>query len=74
LATGQYGQQLHGTWGKGSSAPKSTCIAEQPLEIEVSRYLGAMPLLWLEIGDVPSKESHRAVIERNAIALLSNLE
>jgi hypothetical protein len=74
LATGQCGQQFQETWGKGSSAPKITCIAEQPLEIEVSRYIGAMPFLWLEIGDDPCKESHRAVVERNTIALLSNFE
>jgi hypothetical protein len=31
-----------------------------------------MPLLWLEVDDEPSKESHRAYLERNSIALLSN--
>ncbi len=72
LSVGQYPEHLHSTWGNGSSAPKPVCIAEQPLEIEVSRYIGQMPLLWLEVNDEPSKESHRAYLERNSIALLSN--
>ncbi len=46
--------------------------AEQPLEEAVSRHIGAMPFLWLDIGDAPSPDSHRGYIERNAIALLSN--
>lgn len=45
---------------------------EQPVEEAVSRYIGAMPFLWLDIDDKPSPNSHRSYIERNAIALLSN--
>jgi hypothetical protein len=31
-----------------------------------------MPFLWLDVGDEPGRESLRGLIERNAIALLSN--
>lgn len=33
-----------------------------------------MPFLWLDIDDEPGPDSLRGVIERNAIALLSNHE
>jgi hypothetical protein len=45
---------------------------EAELEWEVSKRIGAMPFLWLEINDEPGPDSLRAYIERNAIALLSN--
>ncbi len=66
------------TWGKGSSAPPSLreSQAMQALEFaweqKVSEYIGAMTVLWVNVPDEPSSESTRAVIERNAIALLSN--
>jgi len=44
---------------------------EAALESLVSRYIGAMPFLWLNVDDAPGPESERAAIERNAIALLS---
>ena len=44
---------------------------EAALESLVSTYVGAMPFLWLNVDDAPGPESQRAVIERNAIALLS---
>lgn len=72
LATGEHPEEIRKSWGNGSSAPKHVCVAEQPLEIEVSRYIGQMPVLWLNVDDEPSKESHRAFLERNSIALLSN--
>jgi len=40
----------------------------------VSEVIGAMPVVWLEVDDEPSSESMRGVVERNAIALLSNYE
>ena len=46
--------------------------AELPLEIEVSKVIRAMPFLWLAVNDAPSPWSLRGVIERTAIALLSN--
>jgi hypothetical protein len=59
-------------WGKGSSAPREVMATEHSLERDVSRVIGAMPLLWLEVDDAPGPGSLRALIERNAIALLSN--
>jgi len=73
-AMGTRNQQLAApTWGKGQSAPKSIREKEEDLEREVSRYIGRMPFLWMEADDTPSSESVRAYIERNAIALLSNV-
>lgn len=60
------------TWGKGSSATAAVRAEEVELEQRVSRHLGAMRVLWVDIPDAPSKHSQRAFIERNAIALLSN--
>ncbi len=44
---------------------------ESGLEALVSRRIGAMPFLWLGVDDAPGPGSRRALIERNAIALLS---
>ena len=60
------------TWGKGSSASAADRNSEHPLEQAVSRYIRQMPFLWLAVEDSPSPTSLRGVIERNAIALLSN--
>ena len=59
------------TWGKGNSAQRKVRDAERELERAVSRYIRKMPFLWVEADDAPSKDSLRAHIERNAIALLS---
>jgi hypothetical protein len=61
------------TWGIKNSAPQDVRGLEQPLEREVSRIIGAMPFLWLEIDDAPGAGSLRGFVERNTIALLSNL-
>jgi hypothetical protein len=45
---------------------------ELALECAVTRYIGAMPFLWLEVDDAPSPASNRGMLERNSIALLSN--
>jgi hypothetical protein len=47
-------------------------IAEQPLETAVSEYIRRMPFLCFAIDDMAGPKSDRGVIERNAIALLSN--
>lgn len=60
------------SWGKGSNAPALVRAEEQGIERDVSRIIGAMPFLWLAVDDDPGPESLRGVIERNAIALLSN--
>ncbi len=73
IRTKAYPEDITRTWGVGSTAPKAVCIAERPLEAEVSIYIGNMPFLWLAVDDVPSPYSERAVLERNSIGLLSNL-
>ena len=45
--------------------------SEAELEASVSRYVGAMPFLFLNVEDEPGPASERGFIERNAIALLS---
>ncbi len=60
------------TWGEGGTAKREIRLREHPLEVSVSRYIGAMPFLWLEVDDEPGANSLRKSIERNAIALLSN--
>jgi hypothetical protein len=62
------------TWGHGSNAPADVRAAENALECEVSTVICAMPFLWLAVDDEPGAKSLRGYIERNTIALLSNLE
>jgi hypothetical protein len=64
--------QLHSeTWGVGSSAPPEIRRSEISLESTVSSYIRQMPFLAVE------GESHhnnlRSYLEKNSIALLSNL-
>lgn len=70
------------SWGVKSDVTKAGAVmktsraalreAEWLVELAVSRYIGSMPFLWLDISDEPSNDSHRGYIERNLIALLSN--
>ena len=60
------------TWGRGSFAPKHIREKEKELEKLVSRTIGQMQFLWLDVPDPPGLDSLRGYIERNAIALLSN--
>ena len=60
------------SWGQGSSAPRDITTSELPMEQRVTRMIGQMPFLCLPIEDEPGPGSLRGVIERNAIALLSN--
>ena len=60
------------TWGQGSNAPHAIRDAERELECRVSAVIGPMLLLFLPVGDDAGPQSLRGVIERNAIALLSN--
>jgi len=66
------------SWGVGSSAPPAVRenptarAAEAAWERRVSAYLGAMTVLWVDVPDEAGPNSTRALIERNAIALLSN--
>jgi hypothetical protein len=69
----KYGYDVS-NWGMGNNASSSIREHEHALECEVSRTIGAMPFLWLEIDDALGADSSRGYIERNAIALLSNFE
>lgn len=60
------------SWGQGNTASGEIPRQERDLELQVSQQLRAMPVLWLDIDDEPSKNSLRSTIERNSIALLSN--
>jgi len=62
------------SWGHGQSADKTIRIKEEPLERQVSKYIGAMSLLWLAVSDQPGPASDRAYIERNCIGLLAGLD
>ena len=59
------------TWGIGQSASKEIRDAEKEMELEVSKIIAAMPVLWLDVDDEASPDSDRAYLERNLIALLS---
>jgi hypothetical protein len=61
------------TWGVGNAAPAAVRKKEAAAERKVSQIIRAMPLLWLAVDDPPGPSSFRAYIERNSIALLSNL-
>jgi hypothetical protein len=60
------------TWGIGSSANSEVRANEAVHEQLVSRYIGEMAVLWVDISDEPGANSIRAYVEKNAIALLSN--
>jgi hypothetical protein len=47
-------------------------VAEKQHEARVSGYLGQTRILFLPITDPPGAGSHRGLIERNSIALISN--
>jgi len=61
-------------WGVGSSASNEIREKEHPMEKRVSRYIRDLPFLWLKVDDEPGRESMRSYIEKNSIALISNLE
>lgn len=75
------GTSLPPSWGVGAdrgTAAKRLGLeregvkaAEHALEYAVSHYIGAMPFLWIDVGDEPGPACARATIERNAVALLS---
>lgn len=60
------------SWGSTRPADPQTRAAEKQHEARVSEYLGKTSVLVLPVPDAPSANSARGVIERNAIALLSN--
>lgn len=70
------------TWGCGSTASRAArglglttsdvLNAERELEVAVSRYLGALGLLCVPVEEADG--TARALIERNAIALLAGTD
>lgn len=59
------------TWSKGQTASVAVRTGEAALEQEVSRAIGEMRILWIDVADDASPGSDRAYLERNAIGLLS---
>ncbi len=72
LAQGGFDDQAAATWGIGASAPKAVREAEYPIEQAVSRYICAMPVLWVGIPGDAGTTSDRKLVEAHAIALLTN--
>ena len=58
-------------WGVGQSVPREVRDGELEIETEVSRLIGDMGVLWLDVSDDASADSDRAYLERNLIALLT---
>lgn len=61
------------TWGVGASASAEVRAREHALEQVVRQTIGAMFVVALPIDDDLGPASLRGYVERNAIALLSNL-
>jgi hypothetical protein len=65
-------------WGICSTKPRelrassTAMLAEAEHEQKVSKVIGGMTILWVDVNDEPGTGSLRSYIERNAIALLSN--
>lgn len=59
------------SWGKGQTADANVRKKEARLELEVSKHIGSMRILWLSIEDESGPYSDRAYIERNLIGLLA---
>jgi hypothetical protein len=59
-------------WEYDSSASKDVTNSEYEMEKRVSKVIGSMPFLWVNVDDDADPESKRGMIERNSIALLSN--
>lgn len=60
------------TWGEGHTATREVRDQEYSVESRVSEYVRRLSLLWLAVDDAPGRESRRAFVERNSIAILSN--
>ena len=66
-------QEAYPDWGQGNSADRELRMAELEMELRVSDYIRTLPFLWVGVNDEPGPESDRSYLERNAIALVSNL-
>ena len=67
-------QDTYPKWGHGSSADRERRLSELELEKRVSGYIRELPFLWVAVDDEPGRNSDRAYLERNAIALVSNYD
>jgi hypothetical protein len=72
LTLGDWPADVHKSWGVGNTADSETRAKEQCLEHAVTKYIGAMPFLWLGVDDEPGPMSSRAILESGALGLLSN--
>ncbi|MGH3224350.1 MAG: DUF7664 domain-containing protein [Streptosporangiaceae bacterium] len=73
IQRGNYPGELLASWLDRRRPPELRAPQEHEIELKVSRYIGAMPFLWLAVPDRPDGTSDRGYIERNSIALLSRL-
>jgi len=65
-----YKDQLN-SWGVGQDAPSQVRADEDELERQVSEYLAQLEVFVIPIDDEPSKQSMRAYVETQLIALCS---
>ena len=72
MRTNEWSVEVTSEWSQGSTADRELRMREFRLEQRVSAHIRMMPFLWLRVDDSPRPESSRGLIERNAIALLSN--
>lgn len=61
----------HPNWGLGQHASPDVRAAETKHERRVSEYLRSLEVYFIPINDAPSKDSLRAIVERQLIALCS---
>jgi hypothetical protein len=73
LASGRFNESAVESWGIGSSAKADIRLKEAALERAVSAYVRDMPFVCISLPGTAGPSSDRAYVERNAIALLSNL-
>jgi hypothetical protein len=72
IRRGPWPDDLLDAWTGRHRLPVWAALEDQ-VELEVSRYIGAMPFLWLAVPNRQDGDSDRGSIERNSIALLSCL-
>jgi hypothetical protein len=61
----------YSSWGKGANAEKSIRLREQPIEQQVSAFIGRMHVIWLPVGDASGPDSDRAFLEMNCVGLIA---
>ncbi|MDY6818207.1 MAG: hypothetical protein SVG88_06050 [Halobacteriales archaeon] len=64
----------HTRWSGIDRSRSAVRDEEYILERRVSAYLRDQPFLWIAVDDAPGPDSDRAMLERNTIALLSNVD